>query len=179
MPTHISKFKPDGLANIYSGFTSAFTPASAPTDIFEIRGGAGRVISVLKFIYSPVQTVSNIDTISLKKRSTLNTGGGVNAVTKVPLDSSSPASVATVQFYTTTNPTIGTLVGNVWAARVDTPALATSGMGGFIGVVLDLVEILGHPIRLNTANESLCLSHDTAVLPAGHSVHAGFIWSEI
>lgn len=115
----------DGQKATYSATSSiAFANALLATDIFTITGSATKTVKVLRIGFSCQQTTAGVQNIVLVKRSTANTAGSFSVSIAVPHDSTDAAATATVVTYTA-NPTLGTSVGNVRAARVFIPTAGT------------------------------------------------------
>lgn len=161
----------------YSGGSAAFSPPATPTDVFVLGGVANMILRVWRLYLCTVQTTAGVNSWFLIKRSAANTGGTPVAATKVPHDSSDPASSAVCQAYTA-NPTINGTVGNIWAGKINSPAPATAGIGGLVGVQFDFRAMFGKPIMLRGANEQLAVNFGGAALPPGLSVHVSADWTE-
>lgn len=115
----------DGVKATYSATSAiAFASPLLATDIFTITGSATKTVRVLRLAYSAQQTTAGVDNILVIKRSTANTGGTSASATRVPHDSNDAAATATVLNYTA-NPTLGTAVGTVRAARMFIPTAGT------------------------------------------------------
>lgn len=92
---------------------SAITASAASaTDIAILPGNATNTVYVTKVIISGIQTTAGSVLVQLIKRSTANSGGTSAAMTAVPHESTDTAVSAPLT-YNTTNPTTGTIVGNV------------------------------------------------------------------
>jgi hypothetical protein len=105
----------DGYKSSYSATHNNYTPGS--TDIFTITGSATKTIRVLRVEVSFTQSIYSENDVLLIKRSTANSGGTSAAITAVPHDSSDAAATAIVLAYTA-NPTLGSTVGTIRAAKV-------------------------------------------------------------
>lgn len=162
----------------YSYTNASFTIPATPTDIITINGSADKTIAVLRAFISTLQTTAGVNSWYLAKRSTARTGGVSVAGTAVPHDSSDAAAAATVAHWTTLFTGGGTLVGNVWSGRINSPAAATAGIGGFVGHQIDFVRMFGKPLMLRGAGESLAINFGGAALPAGMTCLGGFTWFE-
>jgi hypothetical protein len=164
----------DGARATYSAYTAAFTPAATATDIFIIQGSATKTIRVLNVMIFATQTTAAAGNIFLVKRSTANTGGTAVATTKVPLDSKSAASTATVQHYTV-NPTTGTLVGNVSAYRGIIPASATLINNPIFN--RDFGNNSGQAIVLRGTAQGLAVNLNSVTVTGGSFI-VGIQWTE-
>ena len=139
--------------------SATFNPASSATDVFGILGVASGFIEVTKVIVTATQTTGGTFDITLLKRSTADGAG--TAVTAVPLDAGDAAANATVSYYTS-NPTTGSLVGNVetqpifCSATTATPNIYTFDFGS-----------KGKPVTLNSASQGLYVNCNGNTLTGG------------
>lgn len=89
-----------------------FQPTAGAQDIITIVGNGTKKIQIVYFeIFIQANANTNV-LISMNKRSTLNSGGTSTTQPIIPLNSTNPASTATVRTYTA-NPITGTLVGKL------------------------------------------------------------------
>jgi hypothetical protein len=123
-----------------------------------------------------VQSTSGINAWSVIKRSTANTGGTPTTITPVALDSTNSAATASVKNYTA-NPTAGTLVGAIWSGQINSPAIATSGIGE-IGRLLDFGDLFRQPIILRGVADVAAWNFGGAALPTGLSIICFAEWTE-
>lgn len=114
----------DSYKASYSAAFNGAVTAAAATDVFTITGSVTKTIRVTRVEVSATQTTAAYQTILLVRRSTANTVGTSAAVTATTSDSNNPAATATLLSYTA-NPTTGTLVGNIRAAKQFVPAALT------------------------------------------------------
>jgi len=163
--------------SLYAAVSTAFTPGATPDDVFTITGSATKVVEVVKMGLTTVQTTAGVNAWFIRKRSTANSGGTSASAAAVPMDSKLPAATATALQYTA-DPTLGTSLGDVWSGHVDSPAVATAGIGGLIGVAVDFLALYGQPVRLRGITEVLAWNFNNAALPAGLSVLAYAVFSE-
>lgn len=162
----------------YSFSNASFTIPATPTDIITIDGSGSKTIAVVRAWISTLQTTAGVNSWFLAKRSTARTGGVQVAGTAVPHDSSDAAASATVGHWTTLFTGGGSLVGNVWGGRINSPAAATAGIGGFVGHQIDFVRLFGKPLMLRGTGESLAINFNGAALPTGMTCLGGFTWYE-
>lgn len=113
---------------------AAFSPTTtAATDIFTITGSATKTVRITKLSVSGSATASTAVSVSLIRRSTVDTGGTSAAVTVVPNDTTNAAGTATCLSYTA-NPTVGNTVGTIRADRLTfsptAPSLQVYTFGG-------------------------------------------------
>lgn len=161
----------------YRCCSSAFTPGATPDDVFTITGSATKTIKVVRMGLASTQTTAGLNVWFIRKRSTANSGGTSTTPTIVASDSSMPADTAVVRQYTA-DPTLGTLVGDVFIGKIDSPGITTTGTGILGGLVVDFVGTSGSPIVLRGTGEVLSWNFNNAALPAGLSVTAWIEWLE-
>lgn len=166
---------PTPAASTFGSFKAAsapFTPGATPQDVFSITGSATRIVRVTRMAITTVQTTAGMNAWALAKRATANSAGTSATVARVPDDDSYPAATATVLQYTA-NPTLGTLIGNVWSGRVASPAPASAPAGSFE------VVVNGNGIATLTGiTDVLAWNLGGIALPAGLSVQASVYWTE-
>lgn len=155
--------------------SSPFTPGAAPTDVFSITGSANRKVTVIRMGIITVQTTAGMNVWNLIKRSTANSLGTSAPVTRVSIDKAYPAATATVLQYTA-NPTLGTLIGNVWSGRVPSPIITTAPADIEKSINFNVVT---QPITLSGINDVLAWNFGGATLPPGLSVQALVAWTEV
>lgn len=113
----------------YSASIDALNVAGSATDIFTVTGSATKVIRIKRVFLSGWRTANTQFSVIGLKRSTANSAGTSTTPTVVPYDSSYAAGTAVARAYTA-NPTLGTLVGNLFtravAIGVQTPNNAQS-----------------------------------------------------
>lgn len=143
------------LRHTYSAVLGPLAIALNPTDIWAISGAAGRRIRITKIEVSGTQTGAAVRDLFLIKRSTLNVGGVSVPATKVALDSSSPASVASVRFWTANPAVLGTEVGRIKGIRT---LIGTAAQLAF-PIVWDFSHQRGATaVVLNSDTESVALN---------------------
>jgi|SRR6185312_570117 len=155
--------------------SGAFTPGATPQDVFTITGNSTTNVYVQKMGISTTQTTAGLNAWYVAKRSTANSGGTSSAATVVPLNANYSAHATVLEY--TGNPTAGTLIGNVWGAWVDSPAVAAAGVGNVI-VEVDFQSMLGQPLALLSTADVLAWNFNGAALPGGLSVIAYVQWVE-
>jgi hypothetical protein len=161
----------------YAAFCNIFTPPATPTDVMTLHGSDTKTVRVLRAHLYSVQTTAGVNAWYLNRRSTAQTGGAVTGATAVPMESDDEAASAVAEWWTTLFTGGGSLIGNIWAGRVTSPAPATAGIGQ-LGITIDFVYQFGKPIILHGAGESLNWNFNGAALPSGLAVLAGFVWTE-
>lgn len=165
-----------GYYYTYNGVALDITLASSPTDVACISGSATRTVIVKSINISGF--TSGTDAVGhghLLKRDTANSGGTSTTPTIVPSDTQNPPATAVLRAYTA-NPTLGNLVGQVYASFIaynstsggglaPTPLLNSSGNEGLQGLIL------------RGTNENLCLNLGGTTITGG-SLSATFTWIE-
>lgn len=153
---------------------SGYLAYATPTDLIGIRGSATKTVVVTN-MYLRIQTTTGaLQTLSLLKRSTANTGGaGAAAVAGVPVDGLQAAATASIDLYTAA-PTTGTLAGTLMVDHVTSGT--TTGVGGIIGLVAGAFQVSQSPtmigdgrrgITLRGVNDALYLNYGGAALAGG------------
>lgn len=163
----------------YSACVVNLNPSTNSSDVFTIRGGATRTVYIHKVIISGTRTTHRRDVFTLVRRSTNNTGGTSLVRTVVPYDSNNLASTCEVRSYTA-NPTLGTLVGEVYTQNVSLSVLQPSNaQGNGTGVVPFKWEPseVGQPIILRGVTQILAVNTPIA-FPAGALLNITVEWSE-
>lgn len=109
----------DPTIQTYSAAIAGLVIPLLATDIFNILGSATKIIKIRRVLISGTTSAGSGISVNmlLIKRSTANTGGVFTTLTNIPNDSNNAAATAVVKSYTT-NPTLGTAVGNVLAQRI-------------------------------------------------------------
>lgn len=162
----------------YAAVSTAFTPGTAPVDIFTISGSSTNNVYVIKMGIACTQTTEGVNAFFLAKRSTANSGGTHAEPAIVPYNSNNPTASAVVSQYTA-NPTAGSLVGYLWGGWVNSPKVTTAGTGGIQGIEVDFEDMFGQPVSLLSASEVLGWNFKGATLPTGLSVIAYAVWYEV
>lgn len=163
----------------YSAATGSFTPVVSPTDVFQIYGSATKTVKILKIYAHYAVSSGNTPWVSyLIKRSAANSSGTPTTATNIPLDSNNAAATAVVKHYTT-NPTLGTAVGNISIV----PLAPTSHTGvtasAPAGAAIFDSDKFGQPLVLRGTAEGLVVNYNSTSQP-NTSTYVGFsvIWTE-
>jgi hypothetical protein len=162
------------LAATYSASITGLNVAANPTDIFTIVGSNTKTIKIISITFSATKTNSSIVDVILLKRSTDNTGGTFTTPTKVPHNSTDPASTATIRAYTA-NPTLGTLAGNLRSDKILIPSGTSSSSP--ITNAIESVSTVAKPITLIGESEAISLNLN-GVSVNGSSINISVIWIE-
>ena len=107
----------------YGASITGLALALLATDVFVISGSATKTVRITKISFDAIQTTAGQAIIILARRSTADTLGTSTAPVAVTFDTTNAAATAVVLAYTA-NPTLGTLVGNVFSGRVFVPGAA-------------------------------------------------------
>lgn len=162
---------------------ATFTPAATPTDIITIHGSATKNVRVISLFVTTTTTAAGSIQLYVAKRSTADSGAGFNPATAVPFDSTDGAATANVGHWTT-NPTLGTLVGNTNIVRLATPVATPAS---FAGIVEDAGKellpwyahsVLDKPITLRGVAQCLAVHFAGAALVAGQTHAYRVVWIE-
>lgn len=148
----------------YSYTATAFGLVATATDFVGIIGSGTKTVRVKRIAISGIANAAAAVDILLIKRSTANSGSTPVALTAVPHDSNNAAATATVNSYTTTNPTTGNAVGTLRSSKLN---LGTSGAGGTQQLVWDFGTRNDQAVVLRGAAQMLCLNFNGAAVPAG------------
>ena len=151
------------------------TPVATATDVLELRGVAGKKITVSHISISGTATAASIYDVYITKRTTLNTGGASTNPTATPHSSRCEPHQAVLYLYTA-NPTLGTgtaLDGD----KVFFPAAATPVGGG--GVTYNWGNRGDDKPELNGPNDALTINFNGAAVPAGASLYITIEWQEV
>jgi hypothetical protein len=132
---------------------------SSAGDIFCISGSATKIVKVKAIHISAVASAAVVSTLSVARRSSLNTGGTPTVVTPVLSDTAvNPAATAVVTGYATA-PTAGTLVGRVRAQKLSIPT-ATSTTFATTPATFDFARYWDQPQVLRGVTQALCVDVD-------------------
>jgi len=159
----------------YSASATAIVPAALATDILTIAGSATKTINITRIDLNGVQTTAGQAVILLIKRSAADTGGTFSAVSKVPLDSLSAASTATVLAYTA-NPTVGTAFGTIASARMFLPGATTASDAQ--GMSMPYGGLGGQQLSLRGTSQVLAINLNGTTL-AGGSININIEYTEV
>ncbi len=135
------------------------TPAAAATDIVALIGSSTKKVRVTRVEVTIAATAAGIIDVLLIKRSTANTGGTSTNPTIVPHDATDTVTATLNQY--SANPTAGTAVGTVRAAKVGIVANTTATR------VWTFTERNTKGIVLPAATDLLCINLNGATLLAG------------
>jgi hypothetical protein len=158
----------------YSAAVVNLSVANNATDFFTITGSGTSVIRIMKIVVDATQNTAGIRDVIAIKRSTANTGGTSTTLTNVNHDSTDAAASAVIRAYTA-NPTLGTAIGNVRAAKIfigDTGKSGSANASSFL-----FFDGANKAMELRTANEVLALNFNGQTA-AGNSFNIGIEWTE-
>jgi len=148
-----------GSTNVptYSGTLHNFSNSSAG-DLFCISGSATKIIKVKVIHVSAIASAAVNSTLSVVRRSTLDTGGTPTAVTPTPSDSNNAAGTAVVTGYGTA-PTTGTLIGRIRAQKL---AVGTTSSASFstVPALFNFSSFWDQAQVLRGVNQAICVDID-------------------
>lgn len=171
--TGVLSVNTEGTKATYSAATIAFTPVATATDFECIIGSGTKTVRVLRLQISGIASSATSVDVQLIKRSTANSGSTPVALTAVPNDSNDASATATVNTYTSSNPTTGTAVGTVRGAKLNLGATGAAG-----AIVWDFTRNNDQGIVLRGTSQSLCFNWNGAAVPSGTSLDFDNEWSE-
>jgi hypothetical protein len=162
----------------YSASATGLVAAASATDIFTLTGSGTKTIRIKRVSFSGTQTTANDLNALLIKRSTANTAGTSTDLTEVANDSNDAAATATALSYTA-NPTLGTTVGTVRAAKFQLSGDAPANNGQYAPYekVWRFGEDGQEEIVLRGTSQVLALNLN-AVTIAGSSLNIDIEWVE-
>lgn len=163
----------EGTKATFSSGTIDFTPVATPTDIFALIGSATKTVRLLKLVVTGFATAAISSQLLLIKRSTANSGSTPSDPAIVPHDSNDAAASAVFRTYTTTNPTLGSTVGNVGTEYLNQGATGAAGR-----VVWDFTKENDKGLVLRGVAELLCVNWAGAAVPAGTKLSVYCKWTE-
>lgn len=164
----------DGFKRTYSASIVGLVVAATPTDIFTITGAANVIVRVNRIVISATRSSNGTSDLLLVKRSTANTLGVSSTPTRVPYDSNSPAAAAVVRAYTA-NPTLGTLVGIVYAGKFFIPTVSSATPKEPTEIIFG--KKFGSSVILRGASDVLAVNLNSITL-AGNNFDVYIEWTE-
>jgi len=163
----------------YTGCTGAFTPPATPTDMCTIYGSATKTIRVLACFIAGLQTATGINLFNLIKRSTIDTGGTpVACATLCSIDSTDANPTATINHYTANPAALGTVVGNLRAARVCCPIATGLIVPPYNLLAFTESDELSKLPTLRGVAQGLAVNFAGAALPGGLTMAVEWVWLE-
>lgn len=161
--------------NYAAAITSATVAASA-TDFLTLSGNASTTIRITSVRCTGTATQSGTTVLVAALRNTANSGGGSNnsQPSVVKLDTNAPSSSSSPVQYIT-NPTTGSLYGNLRSEILSLPATTVAAQ--------PLVWLFGQApgddeVVLRGVAQTFALNGNGATFPTGHSLHCNIGWSE-
>lgn len=150
--------------------------AATATDFLTITGSASKAVQVTRMECNGIATTAATPDIVVVKRSTANLTGTSTSPTAVSLDSNNPAATAVVRAYTVNPGTLGTLVGNIGAAKLPLPVATT-------GADLSRTQFVGsvppaQPVTLRGATQVVGLNGNAATLGTAAALDCTVEWVE-
>lgn len=143
-----------GNSNVPTYSVSKSFSNSSAGDLFCVYGSSTKTVKVKGIRVTGISASGATAEISIVRRSTLNTGGGITSITAAPSDSTNAATTASALYFTTA-PTPGTLVGNVRDRYINLPT--TSG-GTISEGLFQFTPYWDQPQVLRGASEGICVA---------------------
>lgn len=161
-----------GTVETYST-SNLFVLPTLATDVFTISGSATKTIRIYRVLFYLSATTGSTATIIGLRRSSLNTAGTSTLLTGIAHDTTNSAATAVVRSYTA-NPTLGTLVGNMFHFGV---YISGGGTIGSIPFSYDIENPIVEPITLRGTSQLFAVNMN-GVTFSGNSARATVIWTE-
>lgn len=168
----VSTISSSGTSSTYSA-SNVFVLPNLATDVFTISGSNTKTIKIYRVLFYLTATTGSNATVIGVRRSSLNTSGTSTLLTGVPHDTDNAAPTAVVRSYTA-NPTLGTLVGNMFTFGVYVSGGGTIGSIPFSYLIDNPIV---QPITLRGTNQLFAVNMN-GVTFAGNSARATVIWTE-
>lgn len=162
----------DGNKATYSTTITNLNSVALATDIFTLTGSATKIVRISRIALSGVQTTGSQINVIYLRRSTANTGGTLVSLAAIRMDTTSPAATATGLAYTT-NPTVGTLVGNIRTRKVSVAAAS----GNSDEMIIDFGTRNGQALVLRGINEVFAINLNSVTV-AGSAFNISIEWTE-
>ena len=164
----------EGQKATYSAAIVGLALATTPTDVFCVVGSNTKTIRVLRLSVSGTATAATAYDAVLIMRSTVDSGETNTSPTTVKHDSNNAAATAVVGAYTA-NPSVGTPIGTIRAAK---GTLTTSaGAIPSVPVVFDFTTRNGQAVVLRGSSQGLWLNLNGGTLTGG-AVDIDVEWTE-
>lgn len=161
----------------YSASVAGLSSPAVGTDVCVLYGSSSKLVRVRKVMVGLVGGALQTDPISVVKRSTVSGGAFTNSTLPflaVSYDSGNAAATAQPDIYTTSPPTLGTLVGVIVDVYA-TIAGATTAVAQPPRTVFDF-GALGSSIFLRSAAESIAVNFQG--LAGNLTTSCTFEWTE-
>jgi hypothetical protein len=166
----------------YSATSVGLAPASSATDIYCISAGTTKNVSIRQIKIGGTAGTAITTPFLIYRRSALGTSGtaatGIALPVPVPLNTSDPASTATLTAYTA-NPTVAANPILMDAATVDLPV--TTAAGGAVEAVMTYgtgVDLFNRGLDiLKNTTQQICVNLNGVSVSSG-VLDIGMIWQE-
>lgn len=162
----------DGNKATYSATITNLPTTTLAGDIFTLTGSTTKTIRITSVALSGIQTTGSQVSIVFLRRSTANSAGSSVTLAAISMDTNNPAASATALAYTS-NPTVGTLVGNVRTRKVS--IAASSGPSDVL--ILDFGTRNSQAMVLRGANQVFAVNLNSVTV-AGSSFNIFIEWTE-
>lgn len=170
--TGVPSVNSEGTKATYS-VAGLVTPPATPTDMVILNGSGTKTVRVLRVEVSLTGTAAGIADVILIKRSTANSGGTATTPNVVPHDSSDAAGTAVVQQYSANPAGVGTVVGNVRAAKMGISAADVTDT-----IIWDFTKNNDKGIVLRGTAQGLAINLNGDALITGEVLAYSITWSE-
>lgn len=156
----------------YGAGSVGLATATAATDVFTITGSATKTVKITYIEISGTSTLGASVDIELIKRSSADSGGTSTSVVVVPVDSNSAAGTATVLRYTA-NPTLGTNLRSVRAARYAFPTAGSANQS----LIWNFGGLPSEPPTLRGTSQQFAINFNATTV-GGASISIAVEWTE-
>jgi hypothetical protein len=174
-PPFIPVIDTEPMRATYSVFIPGVVPAANPTDLFQIRGSATKIIRVKALWVEGIATAASDITLRLIRRSAANTGGTSTAPVGVARDTTNDPATAALALYSANPTALGGAVGVAGGGRLNL-AVANSNLIDRVALADNYLDTQAHVLRGGAEWLSLNLNGDA--WPAGGVLNLRIIWSE-
>lgn len=153
-------------------------PAATPTDIFTMKGVAGKIIQLRRLVLSGLSTTAGQMVVSLLKRTVANTGGTATApANPAPSDAANDGASSVIMAQYSVNPTaLG--AGVILRQRRLFFQLAGGGTPDRIAWDFGDISRGTKSLRLNGASEWFAINMNGGAVPAGGIIDIEVEWTE-
>lgn len=163
----------------YSISIASYAAYATPTDLFCLSGSATKTVRIVNGTFAAQSTAAALQTFTLIKRSTADTGGTSTTPTPIPYDSANAAASAVIKLYSAA-PTVGTPVGTVAAIVTASSTLTTAPAINLLSTFVPNTNLtsIHSALILRGVAEQLCVNYGGGALTAGFSGNFTLVWTE-
>jgi hypothetical protein len=166
--TGVASVNTEGTKTTYR-LAGLVTPGAAPTEVIQLVGSGTKTVRVTRVSITVESTTAGIADIVLMRESAAVSGGTCAAKTVGKMDSTNAAATAT-NVVCTANPTVGTFVANLGAAK----ASGTQGLP----IVWDFTTRNDQALVLRGTSEALGINGNGDTLLTGETWAYDIEWTE-